>query len=144
MNAKRGKLLFRVAAEKPREGSIWAIEAIGLAIVYAYGAYKEHRSDWGMLIFFAGYGLSFLWNRKVEFYENGMQFPQQQGGGPRFIAWPQIQRFYWDDDVLTIVPASSVLSNGGGVPVLGGSVRIPMARRVQVENLLGAVSGARL
>ena len=147
MQAERGKLLFRVAAEKRPERNIWAIVAIGLAIVYAYEAYKEHRSDWGMVIFFAGYGLSFLLSRKVQFYENGIHFPQEPSGGrARFIAWPQIQRFYWDDDVLTIVPASSVLSSGGGggVPLLGGSVRIPMARRVQVENLLAAVSGARL
>ena len=148
MHAERGKLLFRVAAEKRPERNIWAIVAIALAIVYAYEAYKEHRSDWGMVIFFAGYGLSFLLSRKVQFYEKGIHFPQEASGGrARFIAWPQIQRFYWDDDdVLTIVPASSVLSSGGGggVPLLGGSVRIPMSRRVQVENLLAAVSGARL
>jgi hypothetical protein len=100
-----------------------------------------------MVIFFAGYGLSFLLSRKVQFYENGIHFPQEPSGGrARFIAWPQIDRFYWEDDVLTIVPASSVLSSGGGggVPLLGGSVRISMARRVQVENLLAVVSGARL
>jgi len=146
-HTERGKLLFRVAAGKPRERNIWAVVAITVAIVYAYEAYKEHRSDWGMLIFFVGYGLSFLLNRKVDVYENGIHFPQEPSGGQTpFIAWPQIQRCYWDDDVLTIVPASSVLSSGGGggVPLLGGSVRVPMARRVQVENLLAAVSSARL
>jgi hypothetical protein len=146
MHAERGKLLFRVAAEKRPERNIWAIVGVALAMVYTYEAYKEHRSDWGMVIFFAGYGLSFLLSRKVEFYENGVHFPQEPSGGrARFIAWPQIQRFHWDDDVLTIAPAAAVLSSGGGgVPLLGGSVRIPMARRVQVENLMSTVSGARL
>ena len=146
MDAERGKLLFRVAAEKRPERNIWTIVAIALAIVYGYEAYREHRSDWGMVIFFAGYGLSFLLSRKVAFYENGIHFPQEPSGPrARFIAWPQIERFYWDDDVLTIVPASSLLRGGGGEggPVLGGSVRIPIARRRQVETLLATAPDTR-
>jgi hypothetical protein len=146
MHAERGRLLFRLAAEKRPERLIWAIVAIALASFYAYEAYKEHRSDWGMVIFFVGYGLSFLLSRKVGFYENGIYFPQEPSGGrTRFIAWPQIKRFYWDQDVLTIVPESSILSGGiGGVPIIGGSVRIPTGRRVQVENLLSVVPDARV
>jgi len=147
MHAERGKLLFRVAAEKRPERNIWTIVAIALAIVYGYEAYKEHRSDWGMVIFFAGYGLSFLLSRKVAFYENGIHFPQEPSvPRARFIAWPQIERFYWDDDVLTIVPASSLLrgGGGGGGPVLGGSVRIPIAWRLQVVTLLATVPDARV
>ena len=50
-----------------------------------------------------------------------------------------------DQDVLTIVPESSILSGGsGGAPIIGGSVRIPTGRRVQVENLLTVVQDARV
>jgi hypothetical protein len=67
-----------------------------------------------MVIFFAGYRLSFLLSRKVAFCENGSHFPQEPSGPrARFIAWPHIERFYWDDDVLTIMPASSLLRGGG-------------------------------
>jgi hypothetical protein len=146
MHAERGRLLFRVAAENRQERFIWTIVAIALAIFYAYEAYKEHRSDWGMVIFFVGYGLSFLLSRKVGFYEKGIHFPEEPSGGrTRFIAWPQIKRFYWDQDVLTIVPESSILSGGsGGAPIIGGSVRIPTGRRVQVENLLSVVPDGRV
>ena len=146
MHAERRRLLFRVAAEKRPERFIWTIVAIAVPIFYAYGTHKEHRSDWGMVIFFAGYGISFLLSRKVGFYENGIHFPQEPSGGrTRFIAWPQIKRFCWDQDVLTIVPESSILGGGsGGAPIIGGSVRIPTGRRVRVENLLSVVPDARV
>jgi hypothetical protein len=74
MHAERERLLSRLAAEKRPERLIWAIVAIALAIFYAYEAYKEHRSDWGMVIFFVGYELSFLLSRKVDSTRTGFTF----------------------------------------------------------------------
>lgn len=89
----------------------------------------------------AGYALSFALSSKVAFYEKGIHFPQEPSGGrARFIDWSQIGRFYWDGDVLTVVPNDALLSTGGGnigIPMQGGSVRIPAARQVQVANLIG-------
>jgi len=92
MHAERGKLLFRVNADKQPQRFIWAVLAFG----YAYDAYFEHRNNWWMMVYFAAYALTFLATRKVAFYENGIHFPQDPSGGrARFIAWPQIERFHW-------------------------------------------------
>src|ERR1700730_18460320 len=103
MHSERGKLLFQVAAERQTERYVWAALAACYAVICAISIYREHWSNIGMLIFFFAYGLRFLVSRKVAFYENGMHFPPDPSGArERFIAWPQVERFHWDGDVLTI------------------------------------------
>lgn len=70
-------------------------------------------------------GLYFL-RRKGSVYENGILLPGTQN---RFIAWSQIERFHWDGDILTIIPASPIM--GGG-----GDLRVPADKRAQMESLL--------
>ena len=148
MRAERGKLLFRVAADQQLHRHIWAGVAAALAALFAYEGYREHRTDWGSVIFFAGYLLTALLSRKVAFYENGIHFPEEPTGPrARFIAWGQIERFHWEGDVLTVVPTSSLLGRGAGsVGDLSraGSVRVPTGRRVQLENLLSAIQEAQV
>jgi hypothetical protein len=74
-----------------------------------------------------------------------ISFPSDDYARRRFIAWPQIERFHWDGDVLTVVPFTSFLMGCGSIgrPVLGGSIRVPAGQRVQVENLLSVVQRAR-
>jgi hypothetical protein len=156
MHADRGKLLFRVNVDKRNNSAlagpqfqrlIWDGVACAMASVFAYDASTSHRVDWSALIFFAGYGLSFVRSRKVLFYENGIYFPEDPAGGQsRFIAWRQIERYHWDADVLTVMPATSLLGGAGSLSGLyaGGTVRVPTARRVQVENLLSAIQIARI
>jgi hypothetical protein len=147
MHAQRGKLLFRVNADQQLQRYIWAGVAIILAASFAYQGHREHRLDWGTVIFFVGCCLSFLLSRKVIFYKNGIYFPQDPTGTrARFIAWQQIERFHWDGDVLTVVPALSLLGGAGSFsgPNTGGSVRVPTGRRVQVENLLSAIQTERI
>ncbi len=143
MHTERGKLLFRVTAEHQRQRLIWLLIAAAMAVLLGLTIYEKHRPDWGGVIFFTGYAITFAMARKVAFYENGVHFPQEPSGGRgRFISWQQVERFYWDGDVLTIVPNAALLTSGGGnigLPPLGGSVRIPMARHVEVVNLLGRV-----
>jgi hypothetical protein len=148
MRAERGKLLFRVNAEQQLQRHIWAGVAAVLAALFAYEGYREHRMDWGSVIFFVGYLLTAMLSRKVAFYENGIHFLEEPAGPrARFIAWGQIERFHWDGDVLTVVPTSSLLGPGAGAAgdlSRAGSVRVPAGRRVQVENLLSAIQGARV
>jgi hypothetical protein len=144
MHSERGTLLFKVAADRQPERYIWAVLAVCFAVVCAISVYREHGSNLGMLIFFVAYGLRFLVSRKVVFYENGIHFPPDPSGArERFIAWPQVERFHWDGDVLTIIPSTSVLTSGGGSgasALAGGTLRIPAARRAEVENLLSRQS----
>ena len=119
-----------------------------LAAVYTYDAYMNHRHDWWIVLYFVGWGVTFLMGRRVSFYENGIYFPQDPSGGrARFIAWRDLERFHWDGDLLTVVPPSSLLAGGGGdvgMPVLGGSVHVPAAKRVEVENLLAVASSSKI
>jgi len=144
MHSERGKLLFKIAAEKQHERYVWAVLAVCYAVICAISVSRKHWSNIGMLIFFVAYGLRFFVSRKVEFYENGMHFPPDPSGArERFITWRQIERFHWDGDVLTIIPSTSVLTSGGGSgpsALAGGTVRIPADKRATVENLLSGAS----
>lgn len=142
MHSERGKLLFKVAADRQTERYVWAVLAGCFAVICAISVYRKHWSNISMLIFFVAYGLRFLGSKKVAFYENGMHFPPDPSGArERFITWPQVERFYWDGDVLTIIPSTSVLTSGGGSgpsALAGGTVHVPADRRAVVENLLSA------
>ncbi len=87
----------------------------------------------------------FFWYWRPAVYENGIQFPSDASNGRgRFIAWPEVERYHWDGDILTVVPTASVIGGAElGRPLLGGAVRIPPGKRVQMENLLaGKLSAA--
>lgn len=137
-HAQRGKLLFRVPAEKQFQRRLWIVVAAILAV--ACGYYTERRSVSAMSMFFAGYAVTLLFSRYVIFYDEGIYFPQEPSGGrARFIPWGGIERFHWEGDALTIVPATSLLHGGVssvGDSLLGGTVRVPPRRRAQVEKLL--------
>jgi hypothetical protein len=68
MHSERGKLLFQVAADRQPERRLWATVAIVFAVILAFDVYKRNWTNLAMPIFFAGYGLSFLFSalsRKV-------------------------------------------------------------------------------
>lgn len=141
MHSERGRLLFRVAAKKE---PLWirVTAATLLVIAFGYQFFRRHW-DWYDMIFFTGFFVLYFFRffQGVAVYEKGIHFPQDQSGArARFVAWSQIDRFYWDGDVLTIVPSASILGGGGsfGTPVLGGALRIPPSRHTEVEKLLSA------
>ena len=55
------------------------------------------------------------------------------------MPWNSIERYHWEGDVLTVIPGTSILRTGGGEPLTGGSVKVPLDRRAEVENLLARV-----
>jgi hypothetical protein len=96
-----------------------------------------------MLVWAALFVTMFFTERRVSIYQNGIHFPRDSSGAQsRFIAWSQVERFHWDGDVLTIVPTSSVIGGSElGRPLLGGAIRVPMNKRVQLENILAGLAG---
>jgi hypothetical protein len=149
MHAERGKLLFRIKADKQPQRYLWLLGGVVLAGLWIYDAYRDRRLDFVRIVLPILYvGLFLQKFRRVTFYENGIHFPAETSGAPpRFISWGEIERFHWDGDMLSIVPGSSLLSGGGanaGAPKVPGSVTVPLARRTEVENLLTAATNVRI
>jgi len=143
--SERGALLFRVSPNRNRDQYLWLLAAIAMAVVILLVPWLEHRRMDSALPFFAAfYAAMFFAQRRAAVYENGIQLPADTSGARgRFIAWPQVERFHWDGDVLTIVPTMSVMGGQDlGRPLIGGSVRIPADKRVQIENLLAGKASA--
>lgn len=46
----------------------------------------------------------------------------------------------WEGDVLTVVPSPTLIA--GGKPLTGGSVKVPKARRAEVERLQAQAAAA--
>jgi hypothetical protein len=149
MHSERGKLLFRLTADKQPQRLAWGIGAAAVSALWLLDAYREHRLLWERAPVPIVYLVMFLVRgiQRVGFYEHGVYFPQDPSGAPaRFVAWRAVERFHWDGDKLTVIPASSFLGGGGadvGVPHQTGSVRVPPSKRVEVENLLSVVSTTR-
>lgn len=80
--------------------------------------------------------------RHIKFYENGIFFPDEESESKDgFIGWKDIARFHWEGDILTVVPSPALTA--GGELLTGGSVKVPKARRAEVERLLAHVAAAR-
>jgi hypothetical protein len=141
MHAERGRLLFRTRSLHRRGNYVVQALALVAAAPWVVEAYR-HGWQADKLIMAAIYALMFgsvalLGLRQVAFYENGIYFPQEPSGSkPRFVPWNSIERYHWEGDVLTVVPGISVLSTGGGEPLTGGSVKISLEHRAEVERLL--------
>jgi hypothetical protein len=141
MHPERGRLLFRTRSLHRRGNSLLGVFALAAAAPSVVQAYRHGwaRDKLALAFFYgASYGaVALLGLRQVAFYENGIFLPQEASGPrPRFVPWISIERYHWEDDILTVVPSSSILSTGGGEPLTGGSVKVPQDRRVEVENLL--------
>lgn len=84
--------------------------------------------------------LRYLLYPRVKFYENGVEIPPTRDNDrSRYLRWDQIERSSWDGDRLVLTGTNSVLAGG---PVQGGSVRIPSAQHLAVEQLLSRSSAA--
>jgi hypothetical protein len=146
---ERGKLLFRLSADKQPQRLAWGIGAAAVTALWLFDAHRKHSLPWEKAPIPILYLVIFLVRgiQRVGFYEKGAYFPQDPSGAPaRFIAWNAIERFYWEGDTLTVIPAASFLGGGGadvGVPHQTASVRVPPSKRVQVEGLLSAVLATR-
>ena len=139
MNNDGGALLFRVTAYRfwrpwrPwRPTKIVSLVMLALIVPLFISEYSKGGLDRSRSLPLASIALSslllLLSPRKVEFYEKGIRFPGE------FIAWSDIVGYRWDGDLLIIAERSGLLY--GGPTLLGGTVRVPRSRRVQVLNLL--------
>ncbi len=152
-HVERGKLLFSLRdgkAIRRYQPFLWMLAAMVVltAADLLYSSYRGGRTHWGMAAAWGGYAIAFTLRvyfrgRDVGFYENGIVLPENPDAAnvPRFFPWAQIERYYWEGDVLTIVPGTSFLAGGGGsvgLPMTGGSVSVPPAKRSEVEKLLSA------
>ena len=152
-HSERGKLLFKLRDGKAMQryqpfAWIWAAIIVLNAADSINSHYRGGRTHWELTGVAIGVAIGLAlrlrfrgWN--AAFYENGVLLPEDpQTNVPRFFSWAQIERYYWEGDVLTIVPGTSFLAGGGGsvgLPVTGGSVSVPPARRPEVERLLSAI-----
>jgi hypothetical protein len=153
-HSERGKLLFRLReAKRASRYNRRAVAPAVLALLAAADSLVSYsrgrRMHWEL---FAGWLIGFVivvvyrfvtgWT--VAFYENGVFFPADPAAknDSRFLAWGQVARYYWEGDVLTIMPGTSFLGGGGslGAPTTGGSVSVAAARRADVEKLLSAIT----
>ena len=138
MRPQRGKLLFRIPPEYRLNGYTLAAITAALAIVPTILALRGDPAEWGMAVLFACYSIRFFLFNWFGFYEEGIQFPEDYFGKTgRFLLWSQIERFYWEDDTLTVVPTASLLGGASStLPLSGGSIPIPPPKRPRVEDLL--------
>jgi hypothetical protein len=84
--------------------------------------------------------LRYLLYPRIKFYENGVEIPPTRDNDrSSYLRWDQIERSSWDGDRLVLTGTNSVLAGG---PVQGGSVRIPSAQHLAVEQILGRSSAA--
>jgi hypothetical protein len=99
---------------------------------------QRHRVDhWlNLLSALPGFALlsGYLLYPKLKFYEGGVEIPPTQDySHARYLHWEQIERFTWEGDSLVLTGTSSLLAGG---PVQGGTVSIPSAQRLAVEQVL--------
>src|SRR5271166_4528218 len=123
--SERGPLLFRVSADNTQSRYLWLFLGLGFAALIVILALSSHKApNWPMLVMAAIYVAMFFTQRRASIYQNGIHLPADSSGARgRFIAWSQLDRFYWDGDVLTIVPTTSVMAGADlGRPLLGGAV----------------------
>jgi hypothetical protein len=142
--SERGALLFRVSEYNQRSRYLWLLAAVTFAAVFLMEARWRHRDpNWALLVLAAFYTVMFFVQGRAEVYKSGIHLPSDSSGARgRFIAWSQAERFHWDEDVLTIVPTSSVMAGADlGRPLVAGSLRLPKDKRAQIENLLGGSRG---
>lgn len=145
MDTPRGRLLFTT-----RSLTRWlayllvvvAAIAIGASFLEAYIKFWNIKTlVAAILAALLGAADIFRRLRYIKFYENGIFFPEEESDSKdRFIGWHEIARFSWEGDVLTVVP-SPILTTGGE-PLTGGSVKVPKARRAEVERLLAQAAAA--
>lgn len=144
LHPERGRLLFRLKNRSRGGDYLVAALAVLCGIPWLIEAYR-HAWSLDRVLLALAYPLMFgaasaLGRRQVAFYENGIFFPQEPSGArQRFIPWTAIERYHWDGDVLAVVPSSSILSTGSAEPLTGGSIKVPLSRRVEAENLLARV-----
>jgi len=112
---------------------------------YLFEAWRDHEAgkDFGSHVMFAvmwfGLCLVFLVPKTVKFYEKGIQIPRNQDNHhsrARFLSWSEVERYYWDGNVLYFVQSDSVLKTGG-IPVLGEPWAIQPRSRPEVDAILG-------
>jgi hypothetical protein len=83
----------------------------------------------------------YLFYPRIKFYEGGVEIPPSRDySRARYLRWDQIERSSWDGDRLVLTGTISVLAGG---PVQGGTVRIPSAQHLAVEQVLGLKLAAR-
>ncbi len=140
MHKDRGRVLLAVRVHSLG----WTLFLWGIVIawvgVIAFGFLKPHILDRPFQMFLNSVGLliavfSYILYPRIKFYEQGVEIPPTRDQkGPHYLRWDQIERSSWDGNRLILTGTSSVLAGG---PVQGGSVRIPSAEHLAVDQVLG-------
>lgn len=140
-----GKLLFRVKANHTENRLLYVLLSLAFATLGLAQPYLRHRPpNWGLVSLALVYLLPVFVRGRGAVCENGIRLPDARAFlRTSFIAWSQIERYHWDGDVVTIVPAFSAFSGLDHLPS-GGSARVPPDRKAQLEGILaGCTAGAR-
>jgi hypothetical protein len=117
---------------------LWAIVIVWLGLL-VFAFLKRHSVGAVLRVLpnFLAFGLvifGYLLHPRIKFYESGVEIPPTRDyNRARYLRWDQVERSSWDGDRLILTGTSSVLAGG---PVLGGSVRIPSAQHLAVDQVL--------
>jgi hypothetical protein len=150
---KYGSLLLSVASREVSVLNRWMPLLFPLVLAARMGLeYLRHPEDRAfgipggttVLVFGAAmlYRTAASFRSSLRFYDSGLLKPmdsQRDSSGSRFLCWHQIDRYYWDGDILNLVGTESTLKGG---PVPGGRYTIPAERRAEVQSLLSLHVGA--
>jgi hypothetical protein len=141
----RGLLLLS-APVKHAQARLW-IAALYLVVVSInlFMAWRNYRSgkDYSLqvvqAVLWTIVGFLFLQPKSVQFFEKGIRIPRNMDSRQsrsRFLPWNEVERYYWDSDLLYLVTTQSVLMSGG-ISALGEPWAIQPRGRKKVDAILG-------